>query len=356
MQSFKHIVSIDYVPTFRTQKVCGMFDIPPSEKITKEWDIELDLNRKDWQIGLIIGASGTGKTTMSKEIFGKENYHNGFSWESKSVLDDFDKDLNVKDIVEALSHVGFSSPPHWLLPYHVLSNGQKFRCEIARCLIEKNQDLIIFDEFTSLVDRQVAKIGSLAVAKYIRKHNKKFVAVTCHSDVESYLQPDWVLDMSTNEFKWGCLRRPEIELEIYKCDKKAWKLFAEYHYLTSNLSPAAKVYVGFINEEPVVFGSTIHLVHPRKKNFNRIHRTVVLPDYQGIGLGGRMNDFLGEISKKNGKGLSIITSHPSIIARNLKSEKWKMTRKPSHVGKNDSKHPVNNSASFSRLSATFEFI
>lgn len=356
MQSFKHVASIEYKPTFRTQKVCGMFDLPVGNKIEKEWDIKLDLDKKEWKIGLIIGASGTGKTTMCKEIFGEENYHKGFKWEQSSLLDDFDESLEINEIVNALSHVGFSSPPHWILPYNVLSNGQKFRCEIARCLLEHPGDILVFDEFTSVVDRNVAKMGSLAVSKHIRKNDKQFVAVTCHADVEAYLQPDWVLDMSTSEFKWGCLRRPKSELQIFKCNRKAWSMFADYHYLTKDISKAAQVYVGFINNEPVAFASFINLLHPTKRGFNRVHRTVVLPDYQGIGIGQKMNEFLGEESKKNGKKLSITTSHPTLIKSGIKSKKWKLTIKPGHVNKSSAKHPINNTVSSARLSATLEYV
>ena len=168
MPNFNHVVETEYKPSFRTEKVVGMFDVPPSKKLRKEWNVEIPIEEKEWQIGLIIGASGSGKTTIAKRLFNEEAYHNGYKWKSPSLLDDFDKDLSANDITNSLSHVGFSSPPSWLLPYSALSNGQKFRCELARCLTEK-KDLIVFDEFTSVVDRNVAKIGSHAVQKAIKK-------------------------------------------------------------------------------------------------------------------------------------------------------------------------------------------
>ena len=39
------------------------------------------------------------------------------------------------------------------------------------------------DEFTSVVDRQVAQIGAHAIQKYVRKHGRQFVAVSCHYDI-----------------------------------------------------------------------------------------------------------------------------------------------------------------------------
>ena len=66
--------------------------------------------------------------------------------------------------------------------------------------------LIAFDEFTSVVDRNVARIGSAAVAKAIRGGTIgcRFVAVTCHYDVTEWLAPDWVIDMATATFTRRC--------------------------------------------------------------------------------------------------------------------------------------------------------
>src|SRR5258708_2244032 len=135
MPKFTHIVESDYKPTFRTQKIAGMFDVPVTEKLSKRWDVNLPIEERSWQIGLITGASGSGKTTLAKKIFG-DNLHKGFTWPHSSLMDDFPESLDVKTITETMSHVGFSSPPAWLLPYSALSNGQMFRVELARCLLE----------------------------------------------------------------------------------------------------------------------------------------------------------------------------------------------------------------------------
>lgn len=356
MSRIKHVESIDYKPTFRTQKVCGMFDVSAEKKLKKEWDIEFLANEKEWKIGLIIGASGTGKTTLSKKIFGDENYHKGFEWGADSALDDFDENLNVKEIVSALSHVGFSSPPSWLLLYKVLSNGQKFRADIARTLLESQSETIVYDEFTSVVDRLVAQVGCVAVRKLITQKNKKFVAVTCHSDVEEWLQPDWVLDMSTGDFKWGFLQRPEINLEIFEVDKKAWKLFKENHYLTSSLSKSAKCFCAFLNGEPCAFSSAINFVHPRLKNCMREHRTVTLPDFQGIGLGVRLSDFVADYFKQKGKRFLSTTSHPAMCAYRVKSKKWITTRSASHAQTQSNYNKLRNTSSANRLSMSFEYV
>lgn len=356
MPSFKHVVEIDYIPTFRTQKVAGMFDVPVEGKLRKEWDINFPIEEREWQVGLIVGASGAGKTTLANKIFGEEAYFGGFDWQARSILDDFSKDLQIDDITGALSHVGFSSPPAWLLPYSALSNGQKFRADMARVLLEKD-DLIVFDEFTSVVDRTVAKVGSHAVQKFVRKTNKKFVAVTCHYDVEETLQPDWVFDVSTGEFRWECLQRKPIEAKIFQCNYKAWQLFKGHHYLSAEINKASTVFVMEINGEPCAITALLPFPHPKKKNFWKEHRTVVLPDYQGMGLGNIMSEFSGEWLKGRGKGFTSVTSHPAMIAHRNNSDKWKMTRKPSRLAPPGTKAKVqsNKNTSISRLTASFEY-
>lgn len=207
MPNFNYKIETPYIESFRTAKVAGLFDISPQQKLCKEWNINLPIEElnDNWSIGLIVGSSGAGKTILSKKIFGEENYFNGFEWGETSFLDAFPKELDINNIVNTLSHVGFSSPPSWLLPFNKLSNGQKFRAEIARILLE-NKKLTIIDEFTSVIDRNVAKIGCAAIQKQIRKSNKKIIAVSCHYDIIEWLQPDWYYDVGSNQYFGGIFR------------------------------------------------------------------------------------------------------------------------------------------------------
>src|SRR5205085_5372222 len=92
-------------------------------------------------------------------------------------------------------------------------------------LVPHSSPLVCFDEFTSVVDRNVAKVCSAAIAKGIRRSHLpcRFVAVTCHYDVAAWLEPDWILDIATCELQRRCLRRPAIELEIHRCEMAAWQ-------------------------------------------------------------------------------------------------------------------------------------
>lgn len=183
--------------TFRVSKIMADFDVDTKHS-NEHFEGDFDLP-EEWNVGIIVGKSGTGKTTIAKDMFGEELI-SGFKYNHKSVIDDMPKNKSVEDISKAFYSVGFGSVPSWLKPYAVLSNGEKMRVDIARSILEK--DFIVFDEFTSVVDREVAKVASMAVSKAIRKQNKKFIAVTCHYDVIDYLEPDWIFNTDTMTFSF----------------------------------------------------------------------------------------------------------------------------------------------------------
>lgn len=334
MSSFKHIITTDYKKTFRNEQIAGMFDIPASEKLKKEWDVNFPIEDFDaWNIGVIVGASGTGKTTLAKKLFNESSYFNGHEWDfNKSVVDCFKSDLKCKDITEILSKVGFSSPPAWLLPYQNLSNGQKFRADIARSLIESDS-IIVFDEFTSVVDRNVAKIGSAAISKYIKNNNKQFVAVSCHYDILEWLEPDWIFDVSTMQFYRGNLRRPSINIIVRQVKNTVWDLFKGHHYLSADANKSAIYFCAFIDDVPVALCAVLHFPHPKVKNMKKEHRLVVLPDYQGIGIGVKLSNAVAEYYTNLGFIFSSVTSHPALINYRAKSQNWIVTRKPSFTPK-----------------------
>lgn len=145
-------------------------------------------------IGVIVGSSGSGKSTLLKK-FGTEEI---IYWDAnKAIISHFD---NTDEAINKMGAVGLNSIPSWYKPYHVLSNGEKFRAELAR----KLKSNTVIDEFTSVVDRNVAKAASVSLSRYIKKNNISNVVIsTCHRDILEWLEPDWIIDTDTGEFNQG---------------------------------------------------------------------------------------------------------------------------------------------------------
>lgn len=342
------LVSTPIKNSFRVSAMRGMFDVPLEEKLTHEWDVDLPIEDKPWNVGLIVGSSGSGKTVIASNVFDKEAMHNGFDWDrDKSILDHFPEKMEVKEITTLLSHVGFSSPPYWAKPFHVLSNGQKFRVELARILAQ-DKPLTIIDEFTSVIDRESAKVGSFALSKTAKRLNRKIICLSCHRDIIEWLEPDWVYDTDAQTFARGSLRRPEIKIELREVDKVAWSLFKRHHYLSAQLASAAQCFVGFFEGRPALFTSYLHSVG--HFGIKREHRTVVLPDFQGIGLGEKVTDSLWSYLKEKGLRVTSTLSHPALIKSRVKSGKWALK----FIGHQPS--GTNIKVSTARVTARMEYI
>lgn len=347
--------------TFRIESVKGTFDLN-SNDVTEHFKGEIDLDI-EWQIGLIVGKSGTGKTTIAKQLF-NDVLITSFEYKSESILDDMPKQCTVEEICKTFNSVGFSSPPNWLKPYSVLSNGEKMRVDLANAILSDN-DIFAFDEFTSVVDRQVAKIGSFAMQKAIRKTNKKFIAITCHNDVEDWLLPDWVFDTNTMTFhknEGQKKNRPELNIKIYETKEKSkyWSMFSKYHYLSHSHNNSANVYILTVNDEICGFSSALPFPHPKLKNHYKEHRTVILPDYQGIGLGHIFSSHIANILKQKGKGYISTSSNPAFINSRKNDKNWIITRigrtsSGSGSGRIQNKHKKGSTSS-NRITVSFKYI
>ena len=357
MPTFNIIKKSQPKKSFRVESIIGKFDLQ-SDTIIEEFKGDINLP-ENWNVGLIVGKSGTGKTSIAKELF-SESIITNYVYNSDNILDDMPKNCSVDLITSTFNSVGFSSPPSWLKPYSVLSNGQKMRVDLARAILEQN-DLIVFDEFTSVVDRNIAQIGSFATQKAIRKMDKKFIAISCHNDIEDWLLPDWVYNTDTmtfHNFEGQKKNRPEIKFEIFNtADKTIWKMFAKHHYLSHTHNNASNVYLALINNNVAGFLSVLHFPHPKTKNIKKVHRLVILPDYQGLGFGIKFLNEVGKFYKNNKQIFSIVTSAPSLIFSLKKSKNWVCKyfgRLKPHKGILKTKSLSNGSEK--RLTASFELI
>ena len=283
----------------------------------------------DWNIGVVVGASGSGKTSIGKMIFGDNkiyDYTKGWS-PDKPIIDDINPNGDFNEVTGALSSVGLGDVPAWLRPFRVLSNGEQFRAGLAKIICEKPSELVI-DEFTSVIDRQIARIGSNAFQKAFRRSNPKgkVVLLTPHYDILEWVQPDWVIDTNKKSFTRGLLwQRPKIKLDVWKVNQSYWQFYKPHYYLDLPMPIAGEYFIGTVDGE-----LACHLaICPKFESKGyRGTRLVTMPEWQGAGVATRFLDFICEYhlqgnGRKNKKYPTYFhTSHPQLCGALRRSKKW----------------------------------
>jgi ABC-type ATPase with predicted acetyltransferase domain len=187
--------------SYRSSRVKSLFNAERGNEFNL--DANIDIDDMDWQIGLIVGPSGSGKTSIGKQLFGGGKLIDLYEgWDKKKpIIDAIAPGGDFDSVTGALASVGLGDVPSWLRPFDALSNGQQFRAGLARIITEAPDEIIV-DEFTSVIDRQIAKIGAMAFSKgWRRNKGKKIVLLACHYDIIEWLQPCWVFDTGTGELK-----------------------------------------------------------------------------------------------------------------------------------------------------------
>jgi ABC-type dipeptide/oligopeptide/nickel transport system ATPase subunit len=328
MRDFVVNLKCEIPKTFLTTKAAQSQDINIEEKSTHEKHIHADID-SPFNIGLIVGASGSGKTTLARQIYGGIFDESSIIDQSKPIIDQFPDDWTYEQIQTSLCAIGLTSVPCWIRPAYTLSNGQKFRAEVAlKCAFASTKDdMLIIDEWTSVVDRIVGKIMSHSVQKFARKFNKKIVLLSCHYDVIDWLLPDWIIDCNKDLFEDRRLLQQErserLTIDVREIGKSSWKYFSKYHYLSHNL-PGGRLYFfgAFIGKEQIGFNCFAHYIPGNQKTIHS-NRTVIHPDYCGIGLGMKFDDATCQIMKDRGfKVLGKFSSIPTYKAIS-KNPKWR---------------------------------
>lgn len=362
MQSARIVVTSAIERTPRVLQLEGLFAVPPTAASALTWDVALPLDSRPWAIGLIVGPSGSGKSTIARH-FWPEACARGYDWSpTRAVLDGFPPAMGIKDIVALLSSVGFSDPPSWVRPFHVLSTGEQFRVTMARVLAEHTDATIaVVDEFTSVVDRTVAQIGAAALARTVRARGQQFIAVTCHEDVEPWLTPDWVYRPDTGAFRWRDLQRPPaLDLGVARVYRTAWLRFRRHHYLDTDLNPSALCFIAVWQDRPVAFVAALGFPHAHTPGY-RLHRLVCLPDYQGVGIGVALADFVSSILRTRATHVFRTAAHPAVVAHCARSPLWHMIRvprlSPASGGRERAQlHVGGMKRAVDRLTAGFEYV
>lgn len=179
-----------------TNYVCEKYDIQNNEithTIIPSVNIE-ELDKHKWNITLILGNSGSGKSTILKNIGDiiepKYDYN-------KSCISQFPQ-LTESEICSIFHAVGLSSVPTWLQKPNQLSNGERARLDLVYSIVNTPiNEPILYDEFTSVVNRNVALSMSYALQRFIRSTNRKIILCSCHFDIIEALSPDYIINLNS---------------------------------------------------------------------------------------------------------------------------------------------------------------
>ena len=359
MRKRRLILTSKVAPSYRVGRVVGTIDRPDLRVVerTIEFDDPTSLDH-DWSLGLIVGPSGSGKTNVAKECW-KDAFYRPFKWsEERAIVDEF-APRPCDKIAEALAAVGLATPTTWIRPYATLSGGERFRCDLAKALLDSTSPIVVFDEYASVVDSTVAQNASIALRKAFdrRAFDKKFVALACRDDLAQWLEPDWTLDMSTGNLTRGRLRRPKIQLELHEVERDLWTSFKGFHYLSGALNPLAKTYATTIDESDgrkTLVAFVAILQAEGRAGWKRVHRLVVRPEFQGIGIGSATLDRVAELVENSGARLRITTSAATFVKRLKRAKNWRVAQVYPH-GKFQRHSGKESRGSFGRAVVSFEF-
>lgn len=313
----------DDFDSYRASRVKSLFNVDSGANFNLDVDLPIDAN--DWQIGVVVGPSGSGKTSIGSAIWGDNAIYRP-TWPANTpVIEAIAPAGSFDDVTAALSSVGLGSVPTWLRPYAVLSNGEQFRANLAR-LISEAPERAVLDEFTSVVDRQIAQIGAGAFAKAWRRGKGQIVLLSCHYDILDWVKSDWVLDSGTGEFSRGWDRpRPRIDVQLWQTDWRHWPRFEPHHYLKMPKMIAATNYVATVDGQLV--GHVGVSTRPGMIEA-RASRLVIMPEWQGAGVGIRFLDAVCDLwargENRYGKPMRTLfhTSHPGLAAALRRNPRW----------------------------------
>lgn len=173
-----------------------------------DWD---KMNSGEWNILLICGKSGSGKSTLLKEIGTPPKLEYDYT---KAVVSQF-PNLDEEEVCDLLCGVGLSSVPTWLRKPQELSNGERARLDLCMSLYRAREaGIALIDEFSSVVNRDVAKSMSYALQRYVRQKKLKVVICSCHFDIIEWLTPDYIFNLEHKD-KDGNV---ELERMVYVDD------------------------------------------------------------------------------------------------------------------------------------------
>ncbi|PEN47008.1 hypothetical protein CN540_28325 [Bacillus toyonensis] len=283
-------------------------------------------------ITYITGYSGTGKSTLLKIL--SEKLENALYLAPPiqtdiPIIDSVGGDIGTA--MGILNYVGLGEAYVYLTPYCHLSDGQKFRFQLAHALLKEPKFLII-DEFLSNVDRVSAKIVSFNFQKLCRKKGISAIVATTHEDLIEAVAPDQLIRLDFNgKFQIDNEAHPpkisELDsLQVCFGTISDYESLKPYHYAdnmpTSEVANQYNVEAYTIKYKKNCIAIAM-LQSPYPKDWNNIwyfkelndnvmisNGTIVHPSFRGAGLTKKIYKFAHHDIFQ--KGIKCISAHSAM--------------------------------------------
>jgi len=329
----------------RTARVAEAFGVGLEQKtFTVFKNTEIDIRLGD--VIYITGDSGGGKSVLLQELYNRlTSFSDIFGMVASdkefSVNDDILVDSLGRTVDEAISYLSFAGLNDaylFLRRYSDLSDGQKYRYKIAK-LLSLNRDVIIFDEFCSMLDRETAKAVAFCIQKLIRKSKKTLIVATAHHDLIQDLSPS-VLIRKNYGYETDVTYPKTINIQCSLIDKvtieygtiEDWRGLEYFHYRAGIPYGPQKIFVAKIGDRivgAIIYSNSPLSCKPRNlylgyvptaeeinKDFVIISRVVVLPKFRGIGLAVKLvKETLPLIKKKYVETIAVMARYNPFFAK-----------------------------------------
>src|SRR3972149_498521 len=153
------------------------------------------------RIVLFVGPSGSGKSTDTAEL--ERQFAGGCMVQRVSfpadvaILDRVAPWATLGEALSTLTSCGLGEAALWLRPFEGLSEGEKFRAQLARAIaLHSRGDAaapLLCDEFCASLHRRAAKAIGFCLRKLVTRRCLSIVLACSNEDIIADLQPDVVV-------------------------------------------------------------------------------------------------------------------------------------------------------------------
>lgn len=328
--------------SFRIRLICGTLGIAQKDYASFRQDLNMPEENPvaNWKIGAIVGVSGSGKTTLALAA-----YPTAIWPEPLSALDG---ELAVIDalvegvqgcwplelLLQILTQVGLGSAWVWMQTVPSLSEGEKFRFQMARQILRgiaaqvaqetKRPLTLVVDEFTCGLDVLTARNVCWTLEKWLRgagaEYGLRLIVVSCRAEVVDWLNADWQMTLPAGVLVQGPFRKCGLTLQVNRCKRSMWQAFVKHHYLSGDLAQGVECFVASEGKDPVAFCAAGAMWGHR--NMRRIVRLVTMPAYQGLGIAKKLLRWVANYLQSEGHDVRLTTGHPALARSLVSDDAW----------------------------------